>query len=232
MEKEINLKSLFNVIKRRIMVVAVFTLLAGLVGTIYTFYLKTPLYASSARILIQATPEAMNTLRVIIKEPVVMQRVAQELNLPQSLGALSGQISTENLQGSQIVIITAVDPIAARAVDIVNATATIYKEEVARIMNFSGVQILAEAEMSPYPMPINQNHVSTIIMALLVGCVLSIGLVFLLDSFDDTIKSERDVEKLLGVPVLGSVSKNTRQNTSDKYSKKHLEALRGESIGS
>jgi hypothetical protein len=34
----------------------------------------------------------------------------------------------------------------------------------------------------------------------------SVGIAFLLEYLDNTIKSEQDIEKLLGLPVLGAVS--------------------------
>ena len=55
--------------------------------------------------------------------------------------------------------------------------------------------------------------------------VLSIGFIFLLDSLDERIKSERRIEQLLDVPVLGGISKMNRKNTKDKFSKKNTVLL-------
>ncbi|PEB56266.1 lipopolysaccharide biosynthesis protein [Bacillus pseudomycoides] len=226
MEKEINLKNLFSVIRRRILVLVVFTVMATLGGAVYSIFLKTPLYASSARVIIQANTETINTLKVMVNEPAVLEKVAAELNINKSGNALSSQISAESVQGSQILKINVVDTDPVLASKIANTTATVYKQEVANILNFNNVSILPKAKDSKYSAPININHINTIMIAFFVGLVLSIGLIFLLDSLDETIKSERNIEKLLDIPVLGGVSKMNKRNKVDKYSKRETVLLR------
>ncbi|MGF9965411.1 YveK family protein [Bacillus rhizoplanae] len=226
MEKEINLKNLFAVIQRRLWIIVVVTLTIMVMGATYSIFLKTPLYTSSARILIPANNDTMSsTLTVMINEPVVMEKVAAELNIKRSASALSGQITAESVQGSQIVKINVTDKDPVLATKIANVTAAVYKEEAARILNFNNVSILSEAALK-YSVPINVNHVKTIMTAFIVGLVLSIGFVFLLDSLDDTIKSERAIEKLLDVPTLGSISKMNKRSIADKYSEKKSILLR------
>lgn len=226
MEKEINLKNLFNVIRRRIWVLVVFTIMVTLVGAVYSIFWKTPLYTSSARVIIQANTETMNTLKVMVNEPAVLEKVAAELNINKSGSALSSQISAESVQGSQILKINVVDTDPVLASKIANTTATVYKQEVANILNFNNVSILSEAKASKSSVPININHINTIMIAFFVGLVLSIGFIFLLDSLDETIKSERSIEKLLDIPVLGGVSKMNKRNKADKYSKRETVLLR------
>ena len=52
--KEINLKELFEVIKRRVWIVAVLTVLFTIIGFVYSTFSTTLLYQSSARIIINA----------------------------------------------------------------------------------------------------------------------------------------------------------------------------------
>ncbi|OSY11766.1 YveK family protein [Bacillus mycoides] len=232
MEKEINLKNLFNVIKRKFWIIAVITILAACIGGIYSIFMKTPLYASSARILIPANADAIATLKVMIKEPIVLEKVAQQLNSQKSADALNGQVSVGKIEESQVFVITAVDTNPAEAVKIANATANVYKEEANAILNFSNVRILTEAKVQEHPLPINFNHAKAIEMALAAGLILSIGVVFVLDSLDETIKSERNIEKLLPVPVLGSVSQMKKNNIVDKTSKRESVIVEGKTFDS
>ena len=227
MEKEINLKNLFAVIRRRLWISIVLTIITTSVGAAYSIYFKTPLYASSARILIQTNNDVMNTFTVMINEPAVMEKVAAELNINRSASALSGQISAESIQGSQIVRITVVDKDSELAAKIANTTAAVYKQAAASILKFNDVSILSEAKAMKHSVPININHTKTIMIAFFVGLVLSIGFIFLLDSLDDKIKSERTIEKLLDIPTLGSISKMNKKNVVDKQRKREPVSLRG-----
>lgn len=220
MEKEINIKHVVAIIRRRLWIMILFTIIVTSIGAAYTLFFKTPLYASSSRIIIPATNESMNTLKVMVNEPAVLEKVAAQLSVNRSASALSGQISTENVEGSQIVKINVIDEDPALAAEIANTTAVVYKQEAANLLHFENVSILSEAKVSQHAVPININHQKTIMMAFCIGFVLSIGLIFLLDSLDDTIKSERSIETLLDIPTLGSISKMNKRNTADKYSKK------------
>ena len=55
-----------------------------------------------------------------------------------------------------------------------------------------------------------------VMIGFVLGLVAGIGLVFLLESLDDSVKSEEDVEEFLGIPVLGKVPKMTRKNLKKK----------------
>jgi capsular polysaccharide biosynthesis protein len=51
------------------------------------------------------------------------------------------------------------------------------------------------------------NFLKELIIYLLLGAVLSVGIVFVIFYFDTTIKSAEEVENKLGLPVLGIVPK-------------------------
>jgi hypothetical protein len=56
---------------------------------------------------------------------------------------------------------------------------------------------------------------------LIGGLFLGILLGFLRNSFDESIRSEKELERLLGLPVIGTVSKMTLKN-SRKYTTKRF----------
>lgn len=74
-------------------------------------------------------------------------------------------------------------------------------------MKIDNVAILSEAKVDSNASPINMKTTLSIIVSLFAGLVLAIALVFLLDYLDDTFKSETELEKELGLPVLTVISK-------------------------
>ncbi len=73
----------------------------------------------------------------------------------------------------------------------------------------NNIQVVDKAEVPlfPYKPRIALNAA----IGLLAGLVLGLGLVFLMESFDDSIKFADEVEKMLAVPLLGRDSEGQRQ---------------------
>ncbi|MFC0269968.1 YveK family protein [Metabacillus herbersteinensis] len=230
--KEIDLKELFILLKRYIWIIVGITVIATSIGAYYSYSTFTPIYQSSARIIIGADAETMKTLKVIIKDATVLDRVSKELGLNRSADSLSSQIMVENIESSQVVKISVIDSNPVTAAKIANTTIKVYQEEIVNIMDFSDVRILSEAVENEQAYPINETQNRTIFIAFFVGLVISVGFAFLLDSFDDSLRSEREIENLMGLPVLGSVSVMNKKNINKVKAKQENLEIRGESIGS
>ncbi|MDR7079108.1 capsular polysaccharide biosynthesis protein [Neobacillus niacini] len=226
--KEINLQELFNVIKRRFLAIAVITILAGIVGMILNNTSIVPLYQSSSRIIIGADEESRKTLQVIVRDSSILDLVVKELNLSKSAEALAGQISVASVDGSQVVSISVVDTDPEQAALIADTTAKIFQEEVPKIVGQDYIRSLSKAKVNP--LPINPKSNNKVFMAIIGGLVVGVGLAFLLESLDDRIRSEKEIETMLGVQVLGRVSKMNKRNIKKKNGQSNLE-VRGESVG-
>src|SRR5690625_4902530 len=82
--REINLKDLFRIIKKRIWIVAVIVSLTTLAGYYYSNLNNVLLYQSSTRIIIGSDSGYMKTLMVMIKDPIIMEKVREDLGLTRS----------------------------------------------------------------------------------------------------------------------------------------------------
>lgn len=218
--KEMNIREWLRVLKKRFWIIALFTVLTFICGLLYIKWFTTPLYQSSATIIIEADADLRNTLQVIIKDSRVMGKVADELGISTSPEILATQITVTSIEDSQVVNIGAIAPEAEDAAAIANKTAQVFKEEVPGIINFDKVHFLSEAKVDPSP--VNENHNKLLIVAIGLGVMIGIGFAFLLDSLDHSIRSPEDIENLIGIPVLGRVSKINRVkgNHKSKHRKK------------
>lgn len=227
--KEINLRELFLVIKRRFWVIAVVTVLAGIVGVMQNNTPSTPLYQSSSRIIIGADEESRKTLQVIVKDSTILDKVVKKLDLNKPVEVLAGQITVASIESSQVVSISVVDTDPILAAKIADATAQVFKDEVPNIIGQDYIRLLSKAKVDPSP--INQKNNNKLFIAIIGGIVVGIGLAFLFESMDDKIRSEREIESLFGVPVLGRVSKMNNKNIKKKNNRQSDLAQRGEIIG-
>jgi capsular exopolysaccharide synthesis family protein len=71
----------------------------------------------------------------------------------------------------------------------------------------SNIKIIDPAEVPKTP--VNAGKQKTLILAALLGLALGLGVIFLLDYLDQTIKTPEEVQALLGLPALGIIPSTT-----------------------
>ena len=98
-------------------------------------------------------------------------------------------------------------------------------------MNVDNVTVLSKAEVAENQSPIKPRPMLNVAIAFVVGVMAAVGLAFLLEYLDNTVKKE-DVENLLGLPVLGIVARMDEETTNVKSHAPSSRKVRGQTIGS
>ncbi|MBY6052617.1 YveK family protein [Cytobacillus firmus] len=219
MEETISLKELLQTLRKRLLLILSITFVAVLVSGIVSFYFLTPIYQSSTQFLvnqakddqpvynpgeIQTNLQLINTYNVIIKSPAILDIVKNNLDLDMTTEQLNSKITVGSQKDSQVVAITVQDADPKMAADIANTTVSVFQKEIKEIMNVNNVSILAKAEVNSSP--VKPNPYLNIAIAMVVGLMAGVGLAFLLEYFDNTVKDEQDIERNLDLPVLGVIS--------------------------
>jgi len=221
MEETISLQEIFQILKKRLVMIIVITLLASAASAFVTYFFITPKYEAQTQILvnqaqqdpsqynvsqIQANVQYVNTYSVIIKSPTVLKDVIDKLHLDLTPNDLKEMISVNSEKDSQVFTVAVQDADPAKAVKIAGTIAAVFKEKIPQIMNVNNVTILSKAQISNDGSPVSPKPKLNIAIAFVVGLMISVGLAFLLEYLDNTIKSEDDIEKYLELPFLGMVA--------------------------
>ncbi|NIK76110.1 capsular polysaccharide biosynthesis protein [Paenibacillus castaneae] len=228
--KEINIRAIYSLLRKRIWVILIITSLFTGLGVLYNSKPVTPAYAASSRVIIAASQDLMGTLKVMFREPIVLTKVIDELGLDRSVNELRNQIRADSVDGSLVTVVSVVDFDPRMAADIANKSIEVYKQVAADTLGVSNIRVLTKAEENSYNINVKSNRI--VFVAFFIGFIMSIGLILLLDALDDSIKSEREVEELLGLTMLGHVSKMKRKDYAKRSKKQKNIAVRGETIGS
>ncbi len=248
MEETISLKELFQTVKKRLWLIVLITVILTTISGLVSYFLLTPVYQSSTQLLvnqektdqaayntgdIQANIQLINTYNVIIKSAAILDLVSEELNGAYSAFELNNMITVGSIQNSQVLTLTVESTDPVMAAKIANTTAEVFQQQVVSIMNVDNVNILASAQVGENPSPVKPQPVLNMAIAFVVGLMASVGLAFLLEFLDNTVKTEQDIEKLLGLPVLGTVvlieDKDIQE--AQKIARKAART-RGETVGS
>jgi capsular polysaccharide biosynthesis protein len=221
-EETISLRELFAVLKKRFALIVIVTLLATIVSGVVSYTVLKPVYKASTQILVSQAAAGsiaslagisldtdakfIETYNVILKSPYILDQVIKELDLDTTAQGLNGSVSVTQEGKSQVVSIAVENHDPAEAVIIANEIASVFQKEITPLMRINNIHILSPAELPEHPTPIKPQPMLNMAIAFVVGLMASVGIAFLLEYLDNTIKSEQDIEKLLGLPVLGAVS--------------------------
>ena len=198
----------------------------ALLGTgLYTHYLVPPVYQASAKLIVNAsagregaeTPSwdqvntsirLIATYKELILTSAIMDEVAaRNASFGLSPEALMRMVDVESVNGTQVMTVKVKDTSYARAAALANSIIQVFQEKLPQIMNVNNVSILSLAKEDVPARPVAPNLTLNLVLALFASAVVGIGIVFLLEYIDDTIKSEEDAANHLKLPALAVVAK-------------------------
>lgn len=217
--EEVSLVELFNIIKKRMSMIVSLGLVGLIIASVFTFFIVTPQYNATTQILVNKSSEStegiqlndittnvqmINTYKDIIKGPVILDNVLETLDMGISHTELSDKIEIGNEDNSQVFSLTYTDDSPFEAATIANTIADTFQEKISDIMNVDNVTIISEATANTNP--VSPNRVLNLIVGLLLGLSFGVGLAFLYEFLDNTVKDEKFIMEELGWTNLGKVS--------------------------
>lgn len=217
--EEIDLKELFDFIKKKLGLLIVITVGICLLGCVYGLFIQKPMYKSYTTIIlggnettssqtitqsdITLNKNLVDTYAEIVKSRRVLEQVIDELNLEETYEKLSNKISVSAVNNTEIIKITVNDSDPVKAKNIANVTANFFSKEVVKLYNMNNVNVLDEANEADKPY--NINVPKQVIIYFFIGLIIALSVLFIIFYFDRTIKSAEQVEQKIKLPILGSV---------------------------
>ena len=221
--EEINLKELWNYYKKYLIYIVIITVLCALGMYFYSENVKKPMYSSSSKVVlvkdgdttndngitqndINLNQKLVSTYTQIIKSKLVVNRVNEELDLNYTYDKLLGEIGVTAVDDTELLKITVTDKNPETATTIANKIAEVFGEEVKDIYKIDNVKILEYAEVPEKPS--NIHTIKDMIIAGLVGLVVTSGIIFVIFYFDDTLRDTDTLENDIKLPILAKVFKD------------------------
>lgn len=217
-EETIDLQELFQILKKHLLLIFALAVSIMALSGVFTLFFITPVYQTSTQLIlvprvsegalltqgeINANLQMINTFNEVLVSPMILNEVIDELDLTLTAGSLRSMVTARNTTNSQVITLTVQNENAELASKIANTTAEIFKMEVLENFNMDNVRILADAQIPNRP--ISPRPLLNVGIGLVIGAMIGIFLAFLLEFLDKTVKTEQEVEKLIGVPVIGII---------------------------
>ena len=223
MNEEIDLLDLFFAFWKRRVWLIVAVIVGAVLGFAYTRYFVTPKYTSSVTLILgkalngssEATSDAItqsdislnqkliSTYGEIMKSRKVINQVINNLNLKMTYSQIYGGVKVSSVKDSDVIklSITTEDPeLSAKIAD---EMTLVFTAEVKNIYNIQNVSVIDVAEVNKAPVNISYPK-NTLVFAFAAFALVAV-IIFLIYYFDNTVKTEENVQKLTGLPVLSTI---------------------------
>ena len=217
---EIELRDIINILRKWLLMIVVVTALAGIIAALVSVYVLDEIYEATAVMIISSSKEVtdvsvityneynlniklVNTYRELAKTDRVLDQVIQTLGLNMTPAELMSKISVSSAADTEIIRFSVEDTDPAVARNIANTLAQIFVREIPVLVKMDNVQIIDEAKLPTTP--IRPRTLMNIAIALVLGAMASVGIAFLKEFLDMSVKTVEQLVSITDLPVLGTV---------------------------
>lgn len=218
-EQVISISEIFEAIKKRWIIIVAITLTATIISGIISFFVIDPVYEASTKVFVgkeENDNAAYNSSEINMYQQL-LQTYAQAIKTKDLVNRAISGLKYDGLEARNVVESLTVNPISNtqilqikyqskdpnEAKDVLKSVTDEFIVTAKELVPNGNVRIIEEVELPENP--VSPNKKMNIAIAFLLGLMVSVGLVFLLEYLDNTYKNKDQLEKELGIPVLGAI---------------------------
>lgn len=230
-EMEIDLREILHIIRKRIWILITIPLIGVLISAVVSFFVLTPIYEASTTLIVgrqtfkdpdseieysnlRAYQQLVKTYGEIAKSRSISREVIEKLNLEMTPEQLQNSLKVTTVGDTELMKISVENPSPEMAKNIANTLASVFSERIIEIKKVDTVSVIDPA-ITPQN-PIKPKKELNIAIAAVLGVMIALGIIFLLEYLDNTVKTIADVEKYLELPTLGTIPKITEEDMTVK----------------
>lgn len=227
---EIDVLELLHVLLNKFWIILLTGIVGGLAFIAVTILFITPQYKSTTKMYVlnqqdnnTLTQQDMQTslsltkdYAELIKSRTVTEGVIAQLNLDLTHEELLNKMAIDSATDTRILSITIEDADPYEACKIANSIRDVAANHIKNVMNIDAVNVVEPAnipEQKSSP-SISKNG----IIGGLLGVLLAVAIILIAYLSNDTIKTQEDVERYLGLSILGTIplTENNRKQKKKK----------------
>lgn len=231
-EREIDLGEIVHLLLSKLWIIILSGVVFCLATVMGTMLLVTPKYESTTKIVVLLKQDS-NTLTnqdmqistsltkdyvELIKSRTVTEGVIAQLGLDMTHEQLLKKLSVDTPTDTRVVSITIKDTDPYTAAEIANAVRDVASKHIQQVMDIKAVNVVETANIPDEPS--SPSLLKSGVIGAALGILLSLAIVVIVYLMNDTVKTPEDVEKYLGLSVLGTIPYASKLGKKSKKKKK------------
>lgn len=222
LESSIDLTAIFRLLMKKLWLLLLIGVIAGVIGFGVSAFLLTPQYQSVATLYVASSQSdanagkttsdialairLANSYKEIFVSRTVLQQVEADFNGKYTTQQLSSMVSVQSSDESEILTlqVTCADPSDAQS--IAEKVFDYGTDEIMRVIRAGWVEYIDEPSLPERP--VSPNVIRNTLLAFIVGFVLCAGVLIVRDLIDDKLKGQEDLaDAFPNVPIVGLIPK-------------------------
>ncbi|QGQ97232.1 capsular biosynthesis protein [Paenibacillus psychroresistens] len=231
MEKPILNKTMIDYlqfIRNKLWLVIVFVLISCISTFCAYKALVTPMYTASSELVINSITKSdegqiysdvtmnlnlVETYKEILKSDNIMNAmVAAHPEFKMSASDLKQKLKVSSTDKTQVIKLVVEDSSYAKAANEVNAVVEQFNELIPTLMELDNVKVLNQADASLHPGAINASVKMNVVISFFVSLMIALGTLLFLENINQTLRTEKEVEYYIGLPVITSIATIKKQD--------------------
>lgn len=227
---EIDLREIFQILIKHIKWIIIVPIIFAIIGALVSIYFISPVFESSTTIIVRQNKNSNEAISIgdvnlskslvytyaeMAKSNTVLENTRIELGLSE---LNSKSITVSPVKDTQILKIAVQNTNPQLAMDIANTLVENFTKEIIRITSTDNVAVIDYAKLPNGP--IKPNKFLNTAIAGVLGGMLTTLVIFIREYLENTLKTEKDIEKYLGIPTIGIIP-NFNHGGKQTYGKVH-----------
>ncbi|WP_054199100.1 YveK family protein [Clostridium baratii] len=217
-EENINISEIFSALKQRYKLIIAITLAFTLISGIISFFVIKPKYEANVKLFIgkeesknteynssevQMYQKLITTYAEVVKTDDLIEKSLNENKIDKEISVVKGGLKVSPRADTQILEISYTDTDKELAFNLLNGITSNFIKDSKKLIPNGNIQIIEKVKMPEKP--VSPNKKLNILIAFVLGLMVSVGLSLLLEFMDNTFKSKTDLEQALDLPVLSTI---------------------------
>lgn len=231
-EIEIDLGEIFHLILSKLGIIILSGIILGVVSIIGTMLFVTPQYESTTKMVVlnkqdsntltsqdmQTSSQLTKDYAELIKSRTVIEGVIAQMNLDMTYEELLKKVTVETPTDTRIVSIIVSDEDPYTASQIANSIRDMAAEHIQAVMDIKAVNVVDTANIPSGKA--SPSLAKNGVIGGLLGVIIAMAIIIVVFLTNDTVKTEDDVERYLGLSVLGNIPLMAEETKSKRQKSK------------
>lgn len=236
-EIEIDLQELFFELVSNWVMIVISTILVALIMFCVSKFIRVPQYQSTAQLYVltkstsitsltdlQTSTNLTNDYKVVVTGRPVLEKVIANLNLKETYAGLVERVSVNNPSNSRILEITVTDSNPEMAKMIADEVADVGAAFISEKMDQDPPSVIQYGYVSKNQ--VSPNILMNTVLGAAIGAIIAMVIVIVTYLLNDTVMTAEDIERKLGMNVLGSLPLEEMEYDGSKKKKKKQRTVR------